>query len=188
MKVNPVEKDLGQNKVKALREDRDLSCRALAVATGLSHSTIARIENGERKISTPQAIALASYFGVTVDYLIGSNSKVPEQKSTQNEPNEKVTESHNEKKYFRTTPLGYIQVYLPESPMAGQDGWAFLHRVVMAESIGRPLKPEEVVHHKDGDPGNNKLSNLMLFPNNAEHRKYHGQQKRDAEIKRLLEE
>lgn len=43
------------------------------------------------------------------------------------------------------------------------------HRVVMESIVGRPLRPEEVVHHKDGDPSNNKPDNLQLFSSNAEH-------------------
>lgn len=71
--------------------------------------------------------------------------------------------------------------------MANKNGWVLLHRVVMAKSIGRDLRPEEVVHHIDGDKTNNNLSNLMLFPNNAEHRRYHAKQKRDQKIAELLE-
>lgn len=40
---------------------------------------------------------------------------------------------------------------------------------------GRYLTPEEVVHHDDNDPGNNKDANLILFANQAEHKKYHNQ-------------
>lgn len=61
------------HRVKELREAKDLSVRALALATGFSHTTIARLEKGERKLSTPQAIALADYFGVSVDYLLGKS-------------------------------------------------------------------------------------------------------------------
>lgn len=61
------------HRVKELREAKGISARKLALATGLSHSTIARIERGERKLSTPQAIAIASYFGVSVDYLLGKS-------------------------------------------------------------------------------------------------------------------
>lgn len=41
-------------------------------------------------------------------------------------------------------------------------GYSFLHRKVMAESIGRPLERGEVVHHIDGDRQNNVISNLFL--------------------------
>ncbi|HBN13203.1 MAG TPA: hypothetical protein DD415_06275 [Clostridiales bacterium] len=61
------------HRVKELRELRGLSVRALALATGFSHTTIARLEKGERKLSTPQAVALSSYFGVSVDYLLGKS-------------------------------------------------------------------------------------------------------------------
>ena len=62
-------------RVKELRERRGMSIRALAEATGFSHSTILRIEKGERKLSTPQAVAIAEYFGVTVDYLLGATAE-----------------------------------------------------------------------------------------------------------------
>jgi len=46
------------------------------------------------------------------------------------------------------------------------------HRLVMAESLGRPLRPEEVVHHIDGNNLNNDLSNLQLLPSQAMHTAY----------------
>jgi len=40
--------------------------------------------------------------------------------------------------------------------------YVYLHRVVMENSLGRLLKPDEQVDHKDGDKENNTLSNLAL--------------------------
>lgn len=36
------------------------------------------------------------------------------------------------------------------------------HRKIMAESLGRALRADETVHHKDGNKLNNDLSNLQL--------------------------
>lgn len=167
-------------RLKELREANGLTIRELSVLTKISNSQLARIENGERKISTPQASALADFFGITIDALLGR----AEEDDSLIEP--EITDEEVEKKFFKTTKLGYKMVYMPESKMAGKNGWVFLHRIVIAKSIGRDLTPEEVVHHIDGDPSNNTLSNLMLFPNNAEHRKYHGQQRRNQMIDDLL--
>lgn len=167
-------------RLKELREANGLTIRELSVLTKISNSQLARIENGERKISTPQASALADFFGITIDALLGR----AEEDDSLIEP--EITDEEVEKKFFKTTKLGYKMVYMPESKMAGKNGWVFLHRIVVAKSIGRDLTPEEVVHHIDGDPSNNTLSNLMLFPNNAEHRKYHGQQRRNQMIDDLL--
>lgn len=167
-------------RLKELREANGLTIRELSELTKISHSQLARIENGERKISTPQASALADFFGITIDALLGR----AEEDDSLIEP--EITDEEVEKKFFKTTKLGYKMVYMPESKMAGKNGWVFLHRIVVAKSIGRDLTPEEVVHHIDGDPSNNTLSNLMLFPNNTEHRKYHGQQRRNQMIDDLL--
>jgi len=45
-------------------------------------------------------------------------------------------------------------------------------RRIMEEKIGRPLHSDEWVHHKDGNPKNNAISNLMIVTQ-AEHSRIH---------------
>lgn len=63
------------------------------------------------------------------------------------------------------------RVYLlrPNHPHATQGGYVLRSRLRMEKHLGRYLRPEEVVHHKDDDPTNDRLSNLQLFASNAEH-------------------
>lgn len=53
--------------------------------------------------------------------------------------------------------------------MARTNGYVLESRLVMAQTIGRPLLSSEVVHHIDRDPSNNSPDNLMLFANQSEH-------------------
>ena len=46
------------------------------------------------------------------------------------------------------------------------------HRYVMEQHLGRPLEPNEVVHHKDGDKRNNDIDNLELT-SRSEHSRMH---------------
>ena len=58
---------------------------------------------------------------------------------------------------------GYPQAWMPGNPMADKRGLVMVHRLVMAESLGRPLLPNERVHHKDGDRLNHDIKNLELW-------------------------
>jgi putative transcriptional regulator len=56
-----------KNHVRAMRLDRSLAQGQLAQAMGVSRQTINSIENDRYTPSLPLAMALARYFGVTVE-------------------------------------------------------------------------------------------------------------------------
>lgn len=43
------------------------------------------------------------------------------------------------------------------------------HRWLVEQTLGRPLFPREVVHHKDGNSLNNDLGNLIVLPSQRVH-------------------
>lgn len=49
----------------------------------------------------------------------------------------------------------------------------YVHRAVIEEHLGRSLVGQECVHHINRDPNDNRLENLKLCANNAEHRALH---------------
>jgi hypothetical protein len=64
---------------------------------------------------------------------------------------------------------GYILIYQPEHPYRGRHNCVREHRLVMEAHLGRYLSPVEVVDHINGITNDNRLENLRLFANNAEH-------------------
>ena len=81
---------------------------------------------------------------------------------------------------------GYIIVNKPEHPYSNCDGYIYKHRLIMEESIGRYLKPEEVVHHINGIIDDNRIENLMLFANQREHIIYHKELKKGEEYAKSI--
>ena len=58
-------------RIKGLREQRHETQKDIAKAIGTTRATISRYETGEREPDYGTIIALAQYFGVSTDYLLG---------------------------------------------------------------------------------------------------------------------
>lgn len=54
-------------------------------------------------------------------------------------------------------------LWLPDHPNATKSGYVREHIVVMATQIGRPLTPNETVHHRNGVRSDNRPRNLELW-------------------------
>lgn len=67
---------------------------------------------------------------------------------------------------------GYLVASVPSHPHAQSLGRYFVHRLVMEKKLGRLLRRDELVHHKDGNKQNNSLSNLELVTA-SEHKRLH---------------
>lgn len=65
----------------------------------------------------------------------------------------------------------YISIYAPNHPHA-RDGYVLEHRLTMEKHIGRYLLSKEHVHHLDGNPKNNNISNLKLM-SQSQHSSHH---------------
>lgn len=78
------------------------------------------------------------------------------------------------------TDRGYISVFMPYHPYATKKGYVPEHRLVYESAVARVLQPGEVIHHKNGILDDNRIENLMYFPDQSAHVKFHFESKRSA--------
>lgn len=75
---------------------------------------------------------------------------------------------------YRLSTSGYLLRWVGYNhPMAHKTGYAYEHRLVMAESLGRPLTRREVVHHINKKKRDNRLENLKLCASRKAHKELH---------------
>jgi transcriptional regulator with XRE-family HTH domain len=64
-------------RLKELRQQKKVNQSEIAEVLHVKQNTISNWENGKTEISNGDAITLAEYFGVSVDYLLGREEKTP---------------------------------------------------------------------------------------------------------------
>ena len=62
-------------RIRDLREDKDLSQKKLAEILNISQSTYSRYESGYLDVPSEVLIALSSFYGVSVEYILGLTDK-----------------------------------------------------------------------------------------------------------------
>jgi transcriptional regulator with XRE-family HTH domain len=87
-------------RLRRLRDRRGLTLTALAAATGISKSTLSRLESGQRRPSLELLLPLAATYGVALDELVGAPAV--------GDPRVRLT--------VRTLPRGGTSVALTRTP------------------------------------------------------------------------
>ena len=67
--------DYMDNRIKDLREDRDLTQTQVAEAIGITQRKYSYLETGTQQLTDEILVKLAKFYGVTVDYILKLSDK-----------------------------------------------------------------------------------------------------------------
>lgn len=98
------------NRIRELREKRDIEQKALAVDLCVSQPTISAWETGAKQPSSKSAAKIADYFDVSIDYLLGRSDV---RKNTQ----------RHKKPFLRIPVLGTVPAGIPVEAMEDIEDW-----------------------------------------------------------------
>ncbi|MEU1051089.1 XRE family transcriptional regulator [Streptomyces sp. NPDC005876] len=111
-------------RLRALRRARGTTLRRLSAATGISVSTLSRLESGRREPTLRHLLPLARHFRVPLDELVGSRTGDP-----------------------RVHPRPFVrhgQTWIPLTPHLG--GLHAYKQILPAPATPRPARPEQGSH------------------------------------------
>jgi len=83
------------------------------------------------------------------------------------------------------SPDGYVLLWMPDHHLADVRGYVYEHRLVAEQKLGRPLLPDEIVHHVNEVIADNRSENIEVLPSIAYHRLRH---RKPGSILRLPDE
>lgn len=96
---------------------------------------------------------------------------------------ESATDWRGQRRVFNER--GYAMRHCPKHPCARSNHYVYEHTLVVEEMLGRPLERGEIVHHKNGDPQDNRPENLIVT-NRSQHARNHWKEQPEAQKERRL--
>lgn len=98
-----------------------------------------------------------------------------------NETKEKMSISKSNGIGKKSIHNGYVRIYFPDHPKSDSYGYILEHILIMECNIGRWLKKDEVVHHKNFVKNDNRIENLELM-SRKKHSKMHMRKRKDDDL------
>ena len=109
-------------------------------------------------------------------------NKIIRSKATEGE------KSSNWKGGRKINKKGHALILKKGHPLADSNGYVLEHRYIMSKFLGRILRKDEIVHHKNGIKTDNRVENLEIMTNSEHTKLHHVGSKRSKETRLKISE